>query len=130
MRLQWAIGIDTGGTFTDLVAIEDGSQRTYVTKVPSTPHDPSVAVIAAVKRFMSAENVTSGEIARFAHGTTVATNAVLEGKGVTLGLLVTRGFRAIYELRAGTRPRGGALIDPYYQKPRPLVPQYLIEEVT
>lgn len=126
---RWAIGIDTGGTFTDLVAIEDGSQRTYVTKVPSTPHDPSIAVIEAVKRFMTAENVGSDRIARFAHGTTVATNAVLEGKGVPLGLLVTRGFRAIYELRAGTRPRGGALIDPYYQKPRPLVPQYLIEEV-
>ena len=130
MPQHWAIGIDTGGTFTDLVAIEDDSKKTYVTKVPSTPHDPSVAVIEAVKRFMSAENVTSGEISRFAHGTTVATNAVLEGKGVTLGLLVTRGFRAIYELRAGTRPRGGALIDPYYQKPRPLVPQYLIEEVS
>jgi N-methylhydantoinase A len=126
---RWAIGIDTGGTFTDLVAIEAGSQKTYVTKVPSTPHDPSQAVIAAVERFMSAEKVASGDIARFAHGTTVATNAVLEGKGVPLGLLVTKGFRAIYELRAGTRPRGGALIDPYYQKPRPLVPQYLIEEV-
>jgi N-methylhydantoinase A len=126
---RWAIGIDTGGTFTDLVAIEDGTQRTYVTKVPSTPHDPSIAVIEAVKRFMAAENVASERIARFAHGTTVATNAVLEGKGVPLGLLVTRGFRAIYELRAGTRPRGGALIDPYYQKPEPLVPQYLIEEV-
>jgi N-methylhydantoinase A len=126
---RWAIGIDTGGTFTDLVAIEATSQKTYVTKVPSTPHDPSQAVIAAVERFMSAEHVASGEIARFAHGTTVATNAVLEGKGVPLGLLVTKGFRAIYELRAGTRPRGGALIDPYYQKPRPLVPQYLIEEV-
>ncbi|MDB5028745.1 MAG: 5-oxoprolinase, partial [Candidatus Eremiobacteraeota bacterium] len=44
---RWAIGVDTGGTFTDLVAIEDESKRTYVTKVPSTPHDPSVAVIEA-----------------------------------------------------------------------------------
>lgn len=126
---HWAIGVDTGGTFTDLVAVEDQSQRTYVTKVPSTPHDPSQAVIAAVRRFMEAEQVASEQIGRFAHGTTVATNAVLEGKGVALGLLVTKGFRGIYELRAGTRVKGAALIDPYYQKAPPLVEQYCIEEI-
>jgi N-methylhydantoinase A len=126
---RWAVGVDTGGTFTDLVAIEHDSQRTYVTKVPSTPADPSLAVIEAVKRFMSAENVRSAEIARFAHGTTVATNAVLEEKGVRLGLLVTRGFRAVYEMRAGARPSGAVLIDPYYEKTPPLVEQYCIEEI-
>jgi N-methylhydantoinase A len=129
MMAHWAIGVDTGGTFTDLVAVEDQSKRTYVTKVPSTPHDPSQAVIEAVTRFMNAEQVASDQIARFAHGTTVATNAVLEGKGVALGLLVTKGFRGIYELRAGTRVRGAALIDPYYQKTPPLVEQYRIEEI-
>ncbi len=127
---QWAIGVDTGGTFTDLVAVENASGRTYVTKVPSTPHDPSLAVIAAIERFTAAENVCAGEIARFAHGTTVGTNAVLEEKGSRAGLLVTRGFRAVYELRAGTRPSGGALLDPYYQKPRPLIPQACIEEIS
>ncbi len=130
MSERWAIGVDTGGTFTDLVAVEHDSQRTYVTKVPSTPADPSLAVIEAIERFMSAEKVQSGEIARFAHGTTVATNAVLEEKGVQIGLLVTRGFRAVYEMRAGVRPTGAVLIDPYYEKTRPLVPQYCIEEIS
>ena len=127
---SWAVGVDTGGTFTDLVAVESASGRTYVTKVPSTPQDPSLAVIAAVKRFTDAENVRGSDIARFAHGTTVGTNAVLEEKGSPAGLLVTRGFRAIYELRAGTRPSGGSLLDPYYQKPRPLIAQACIEEIS
>ncbi len=70
------------------------------------------------------------EIARFAHGTTVGTNAVLEEKGSPAGLIVTRGFRAVYELRAGTRPSGGALLDPYYAKPRPLIAQSCIEEIS
>jgi N-methylhydantoinase A len=129
MSGRWAIGVDTGGTFTDLVAIDEELQRTYVTKVPSTPADPSLAVIEAVARFMNAENVQTRDIARFAHGTTVATNAVLEHKGVRVGLLVTRGFRAIYEMRAGARPARSVLIDPYYEKTPPLVAQYDTEEI-
>ena len=66
----------------------------------------------------------------FVHGTTVATNALLEGKGVRTGLLITRGFRAVYEARGWSQPRGSDLLDTFYQKPPLLAPQWLTEEVT
>ena len=66
----------------------------------------------------------------FAHGTTVATNALLEGKGAVTGLMITRGFRAVYEARGWSQPSGSDLIDPFYRKPPMLVPQRLTEEIT
>ncbi len=95
---QYLVGIDCGGTFTDLVAVEAGSGCSFITKVPSTPDDPSQAVIAALDELF-AGGVDPGEVRLLAHGTTVATNTILEGKGVRAGLLITRGFRAIYEAR-------------------------------
>src|SRR5215218_10651143 len=77
-----------------------------------------------------ADGINPGDISLFVHGTTVATNALLEGKGVRTGLLITRGFRAVYEARGWSQPSGSDLLDTFYRKPPLLAPQYLTEEVT
>lgn len=126
---KWSIGIDTGGTFTDLAAVDHESGDTYVAKVPSTPADPAEAIQKALERFSADTRVPLHALSMLGHGTTVATNAVLEGKGAKAGLLITAGFRAVYPARAGTRPRGRDLIDPAYQKADPLIPQSLTYEI-
>lgn len=125
---KWLVGIDTGGTFTDLIAMDQDSRALQRAKVPSVPDDPSAAVIAALERLFAGANPT--EVAMIVHGTTVATNALLEGKGVRCGLLITKGFRAVYEARGWSQPRGADLLDTFYQKPPLLAPQHLTEEVT
>src|SRR3954471_24013640 len=125
---NWLIGVDTGGTFTDLIAFDHASGALKRAKVPSVPGDPSLAVIDALEKLF-AEGVKPSDIAMIVHGTTVATNALLEGKGVRAGLLITKGFRAVYEARGWSQPRGADLLDTFYQKPPLLVSQYLTEEV-
>ncbi len=125
---NWLIGIDTGGTFTDLIAFDQASGNLLRAKVPSIPSDPSLAVIDALEKLF-AERVSPADVAMIVHGTTVATNALLEGKGVRAGLLITKGFRAVYEARGWSQPRGADLLDTFYRKPPLLVSQYLTEEV-
>jgi N-methylhydantoinase A len=125
---KWLVGVDTGGTFTDLIAFDQMSGALQRAKVPSVPSDPSLAVVEALGKLF-AEGVMPADIAMIVHGTTVATNALLEGKGVRAGLLITKGFRAVYEARGWSQPRGEDLLDTFYQKPPLLVPQYLTEEV-
>ena len=125
----WMVGIDTGGTFTDLIAFETESGELRTAKVPSDPSDPSAAVMRALDEIF-ADGPTAGEVAFLAHGTTVATNALLEGKGARTGLLITRGFRAVYEARGWAQPDPDDLLDPFYQKPPLLAPQRLTEEIT
>src|SRR6202022_1785324 len=92
------------------------------------PSDASVAVLDAMDKLF-ADGVDPSAISLLVHGTTVATNALLEGKGVRTGLLITRGFRAVYEARGWSQPKGSDLLDPFYQKPPLLAPQWLTEEV-
>jgi N-methylhydantoinase A len=125
---NWLIGVDTGGTFTDLIAFDQASGALQRAKVPSVPSDPSLAVVDALKKIFPA-GVSPADVAMIVHGTTVATNALLESKGVRAGLLITRGFRAVYEARGWSQPRGADLLDTFYRKPPLLVPQYLTEEV-
>lgn len=125
---KWLVGVDTGGTFTDLIAFDQESGALQRAKVPSVPEDPSAAVIAALEKLFAA-GVTPTDVAMLVHGTTVATNALLEGQGVRCGLLITKGFRAVYEARGWSQPRGADLLDTFYQKPPLLAPQYLTEEV-
>ena len=127
--MTWHVGIDTGGTFTDLAAIDSASGQRYVTKVPSTPRNPARAILDALDRFVDEVGISLGEVSFFAHGTTVGTNAVLEGKGARAGLLITRNFSGIYEVRGGIRPSRVELIDPRYQKPAPLIPLHLTRYV-
>jgi N-methylhydantoinase A len=126
----WMIGIDIGGTFTDVASTNVNTGQLHVTKVQSTPGDPSLAVIQGLERlFTEAPDITPDTVQFFAHGTTVATNALLQLSGARAGLLINRGFRALYELRGGTRPSGSDLIDTFYQKPAVLVPQKLTDEI-
>src|SRR5262249_42216364 len=104
---EWMVGVDTGGTFTDLVAFAPLTGELRTIKVPSVPADPSSAVINALDELFR-NGLTPREIGFLVHGTTVATNAVLESAGVRAGLLITRGFRAVYEARSSRGARLGA----------------------
>lgn len=93
---SWRIGVDVGGTFTDLVAVDDrGVIR--VSKVPTTPADPAAGVMAAVAAAAASEGMEPrdflGSVSLFAHGSTIATNTVLEAKGAKVGMIATAGFR-------------------------------------
>ncbi|HEX6768960.1 MAG TPA: hydantoinase/oxoprolinase family protein, partial [Candidatus Binatia bacterium] len=98
------------------------------TKVPSTPKEPFQAVLNGVKELID-QGVAAGDISFFCHGTTVGTNALLEEKGAKTGLMVTQGFRGIYEVMEQTRGYGPATYDLFFEKPRLLAPPYLTEEI-
>ncbi|MGH7087569.1 MAG: hydantoinase/oxoprolinase family protein [Stellaceae bacterium] len=124
----WMVRVDTGGTFTDLIAAERDTGAMRFAKVPSSPADPSAAVLRALETLFQ-EGVNPSSIALFVHGTTVATNALLESAGAKTGLLITKGFRAVYEARGWSQPRGSDLLDPFYRKPPLLIPQHRTEEI-
>lgn len=98
--MAWQIGVDVGGTFTDLLALDPERGTFRVAKVPSTPEDQSVGFIAG----LGALEADLAVVAALVHGTTVATNAVLERKGARCGLITTAGFRDVLELGRRTRP--------------------------
>ena len=98
------LGVDVGGTFTDLLLHDELTQRTYQAKIPSTPEDQSIGVAAGVKLICEKAGVSPSEISLILHGTTVATNAVLEGKGARVGLLVTEGFEYTLHLAKAWTP--------------------------
>lgn len=103
-RNSLKVGVDVGGTFTDFACVfDDGGRLAF--KVPSTPADPSQAVVEGVRRLIKAHDVSPGSISVFSHGTTVATNAVLERKGAVVGLLTTEGFRDVLEIGRQMRRR-------------------------
>ena len=112
--------VDTGGTFSDFVSFDERQGTLSIMKVPSTPDDPSRAILSGLEIILS-RGVRPAEIGYFCHGTTVGTNALLEGKGVKTGLLVTEGFRGIYEVAEQARPHGSAIFDVMYAKPPLLV---------
>ena len=103
---MYRIGIDVGGTFTDLVAIDPGGITTLA-KVPSTPEDPSLGVLEGLRLLADRLGLDRtgllGQTDRIVHGTTVATNALLEHKGARLGLLTTEGHRDVVEMREGLK---------------------------
>ncbi len=119
--MSYRLGVDVGGTFTDLLLIEDKSGRTFRAKVPSTPQDPSQAVLTGARMVCDLAKVSPDSISYFMHGTTVATNAVLEGKGARVGLVVTEGYRQVLQIARSLVPGGlaGWIIWP---KPEPLAP--------
>lgn len=87
-----AIGIDTGGTFTDVIAVDSDGAALHLAKVASTNEDPGRAILGAIRDILPDWKIQPGDLGRLVHGTTVATNVVLEGKGARLGLLTTKGF--------------------------------------
>lgn len=121
----WRIGVDIGGTFTDMALI-DAAGTLRVFKSPSTPSDPSQGVVRVLEVAAAELGVTVGDLLRrcrlFVHGSTIATNTILERKGVTVGMLVTEGFRDFLEIRRGLRADQWDHRAPF---PPVLVPRYL-----
>ncbi|MCY4469034.1 MAG: hypothetical protein OXC08_09950, partial [Thiotrichales bacterium] len=111
------VGVDVGGTFTDLIAYGAGGVL-HSAKVPSLPGEQWRGVLDA----LSSLGVEPASIRAFVHGTTIATNALLERKGATTGVVTTEGFRDLLEIGKGRRLVGG-LFDPEWQRPAPLVPR-------
>ena len=125
---RYRITVDTGGTFSDFVYVNEETREIDVAKFPSTPDDPSRAILQGVEHLLG-QGVKPSDISYFCHGTTVGTNALLEGKGVRTGLLVTEGFRGIYEVAEQSRPHGPDIFDIFYDRPTMLAPASLTGEV-
>lgn len=115
-RGRYRLAVDTGGTFCDLVLLDETTGRLSVCKVPSTPADPARAIFDGIE----AVKAPAAGIVLFLHGTTVGTNALLEGKVARTGLFVTQGFRAILEVGEQARPYGRPTFDLLFDLPRPL----------
>ena len=99
------IGVDVGGTFTDVCMFNDRSQSLHIAKVPSTPSSPDKGVIEGVQRLLSETECRPEDVEFFVHGTTIATNAIIEYKGAKVGLLVTEGFRDVLQIVRQDRPK-------------------------
>ncbi len=117
--MTYRLGVDVGGTFTDLLLFDQESGQFWRHKTPSTPHDSSEGILNGVTAICEEAGVTPGDIEFFLHGTTVATNAVLEGKGARVGLITTDGYRQIMQIARSFVPGGlaGWIVWP---KPTPL----------
>jgi len=120
------LGVDVGGTHTDLVLADADTGDILIEKVHSTPSNPSLAVLEGVRRLI-ARGVAPGDIDFFSHGTTVTTNALLEMKGARIGLLITDGFRAVQEVQ--TQARESNQFELKFARPTALVPQRLTREI-
>ena len=121
---QFLVGVDVGGTFTDILAYRHDGGQLLVAKVPSLPGEQWRGVLDA----LSALGISSTAIRAFVHGTTIATNGLLERKGAPTALVTTKGFRDVLEIGKGRRLIGG-LFDPAWQRPAPIVPRDLRIEV-
>ena len=117
--MGYRLGVDVGGTFTDLLLIDETTGKTFRDKVPSTPEDPSQAVINGARGLCERQNISPGEIDLFLHGTTVATNAVLEKKIAKVGLVVTEGYRHVMQIARSLVP-GGLAAWIIWPKPEPM----------
>ena len=120
------LGVDVGGTFTDLTLLRLPDGEVFHHKLPSTPADSSESVAAGIRELLEAAAIPPSAIAYFGHGTTVATNALLESRTAKTGLITTEGFRDIIEIRRQRQPHNYDIRMP---KPPPLVPRYLRREV-
>src|SRR5262245_9789723 len=120
------ISADVGGTFTDLVVV-DGRGGIWTRKVPSTPPDFEQAVLQALVPLLCEAGGAGADVSEVVHGTTVATNAVLEHRGARTGLITTRGFRDVLEIR---RIRAPQIYDLFFQKPAAIVDRHLRLELT
>jgi N-methylhydantoinase A len=125
--MTWRIGVDIGGTFTDVALSNGATGEIGVVKVPSTPRDFARGVLEAIETALGAHAVAPEGVSLLAHATTVVTNALLQGKGVRTALVTTRGMRDVLELRRSARAR---LYDLLQEPPAVLVPRHLRLEVS
>lgn len=117
--MTYRLGVDVGGTFTDVLLVEETSGATWRAKTASTPSDQSVGVLNGIGKVCAEAGISLSDVSQVLHGTTVATNAILEGKGATVGLVTTQGFRQVLQIARSYVPGGlaGWIIWP---KPEPL----------
>jgi len=117
--MGYRLGVDVGGTFTDVLLVDEGTGTSYRAKTASTPHDQSVGVLNGIRKVCGDAGIELSLIDQVLHGTTVATNAILEGKGAKVGLVTTEGFRQVLQIARSYVPGGlaGWIIWP---KPEPL----------
>jgi N-methylhydantoinase A len=124
--MGYMIGVDVGGTFTDLSFFNTKTGELEHYKLPSTPEDPSIAIVTGVENVLNIYKIKPEEVVYLAHGTTVATNALIEKKGSRVGLITTAGFKDLMEIGWQKRP---SLYDLLMPKPEPLIPSGCIAEV-
>ena len=122
----FSVGIDIGGTFTDIVLCNLSTQKYEVFKTPSTPQDPSIGFMAGLQEILEKNHVKSEQISHIFHGTTTATNAILENDGADVGVLVTEGFKFVLEIGRHGTPR---LVNPnsWIKPDRPVKPRNIFE---
>jgi len=120
MSPAWNVGIDVGGTFTDIVAVRLADGHREILKLPSTPASPDRAMLDGLADLAGRIGVSPSDFARVAHGTTVATNALIQERGARLALVTTKGFRDVLEIGRQTRPH---MFDFHADMPPPLVPR-------
>ncbi|MCZ6871885.1 MAG: hydantoinase/oxoprolinase family protein, partial [Gammaproteobacteria bacterium] len=126
--MAFKLGVDVGGTFTDVLLINSEDGNVHTAKVPSTPEDSSIGVLTGIARVCDTAGVNPEEITHVTHGTTVATNAVLTGKGARVGLVTTRGYRHILQIARSFVPGGlGGWV--VYNKSEPMAPLECTVEV-
>src|SRR5437763_4766916 len=127
----YRLALDTGGTFTDVVAFDEASGLIHTTKTPSTPNDPSLGFMAGIHKIARQAAFSLDQVSSVSHGTTVATNALLseEGSFPGLGLIVTRGFKHLLEIARQSVPQGYGN-SYFWVKPERIVPVHHVQEVT
>jgi N-methylhydantoinase A len=125
--MAWRIGIDIGGTFTDVAVVEEDTGHIAVAKLPTTPRDFGQAVVDGIRRALDANRIDAADVSLVSHATTVVTNALLENKGARAGFVATRGMRDILELRRSSR---ADLYDLLQDAPAVLVPRRWRFEIT
>ena len=116
---DWVIGVDVGGTFTDFSARNKKDHHIQVHKRPSTPDDPSRAILEGLRELLDIADIDGAKISRIAHGTTVATNALLQRRGAKISVVTTKGFRDLLEIGRQVRPK---IYDLQADAPPPLAP--------
>ena len=125
--MAWRIGVDIGGTFTDVALVDDATGEIGVAKAPTTPQDFAAGVLSALAQAMERYGVQAADVGLLAHATTVVTNALLEEKGARAAVIMTRGFRDVLELRRSARPD---LYDLFQDAPAVLAPRRRRFEIT
>ncbi len=125
--MAWRLGVDIGGTFTDVAIVDDATGRIGVAKTLTTPGDFAAGVMTGLDQAMHAYAISPGDVSLLAHATTIVTNALLEEKGARTALVATRGFRDVLELRRSSR---GDLYDLFQDPPSILVPRHRRYEIT
>lgn len=125
-ELSYKLSVDVGGTFTDIVVYDDAEKKTYTTKVSSTPSDYSIGIEEGIKKISRVYGLPVENMDYFIHGTTVATNTLLERKGAKTALVTTKGFRDVLEIGRQKRPD---LYNFWVKRPQPPIPRYLVFEI-